>query len=904
MKSKGSKIKGLIITLIVLVILGVMAYFVFGYINAQKEINIKNNIDLEVNTKNTKVRAEIEGKGVSKKAVYTELEYTDEVAPTEDALKTWRGKAFKFEDKGDKAKITITIEYASLQNDSIYVDLINQNKEIKGLDVTIKFDGEEYVAGTSMEVHSNEFTEIGKSFTIEYKASKEVTKDINTTLNYKVIVSEEPILEASAYSELSFNFDEEAKTASVKDMKSTASSGVLTIPEKIKEDGEIYTVTAIEDYACYQKTFITGIVLPKTITYIGESAFDECTNVTSVSISNSVEYVGANAFRHINEDAYTIEGNGKYLGNSENKYLLLCGNQDTTVTTFAVQEGCKFIVGVSDTVCNFSTVETITFPSTLVGIGDYVFLNSSLKEIKLPEGLISIGKMAFRGCPATSVSIPNSVEEIGSNAFYGMTTDAYTLYDNGKYLGNSKNPYLLLQAVSDNTMNTFIVQNDCKFIADSVFADCTNLKTITLVDTIKQIGASAFSGCINLMMIDIPTGVEEIGDYTFENCTSLRRITLPNTIKTIGAAAFKSCINLIDIDLGKVENIGEGAFARCNSLTEVTVPGTVETIFSTTFENCTGLTSVVIEDGVSTIQSYAFSGCGNLTNISIPSNIFRIEAYAFDGINIKAYNIKNNGKYLGNSKNKYVAFVGMVDGDASQFILASSTRHILDKAFFYCTNLEEIVIPEEVYTVGNYAFEGCSSLKSIVLPDEIHTLGVSIFKDCTSLESAVLPNSNVDITKSMFEGCTSLTSVTIPTRVRSIKNSAFFGCTKLASIELHDRIDEIGASAFENCGLTSIHIKSNTRIEDSAFAGCTALETIVVDTPQVVTGISSENDKGGLYKYAKNVYINVEISEELISNYFTETAGLTKLETSDKEGYIQYSIVEETPEETPETPAE
>ena len=169
--------------------------------------------------------------------------------------------------------------------------------------------------------------------------------------------------------------------------------------------------------------------------------------------------------------------------------------------------------------------------------------------------------------------------------------------------------------------------------------------------------------------------------------------------------------------------------------------------------------------------------------------------------------------------------------------IPDSVTNIGDSAFYGCTSLTSINIPDGVTSIGDWAFEGCTSLTSINIPDRVKSIGDSAFKGCSSLTSINIPDSVTNIGDSAFYGCTSLTSITIPDGITSIGDSTFRSCTSLTSINIPDSVKSIGNFTFSGCtNLTSINIPDGvTSIGNSAFSGCTSLTSINI--PDGVTSI-------------------------------------------------------------------
>ena len=183
--------------------------------------------------------------------------------------------------------------------------------------------------------------------------------------------------------------------------------------------------------------------------------------------------------------------------------------------------------------------------------------------------------------------------------------------------------------------------------------------------------------------------------------------------------------------------------------------------------------------------------------------------------------------------------------------IPDSVTSIGSYVFQYCSSLTSITIPDGVTSIGSSAFLGCSSLTSITIPDSMTSIGSAEFSGCSSLMSVTLPNSLTSIGGSAFSGCSNLTSITIPEGVTSIGDRAFYGCSSLTSITIPDSVTSIFDSTFSNCrSLTSAIIgNSVTRINSNAFSSCgTSTEsgtiyTILATTPPTIQSSTFSNAK-------------------------------------------------------------
>ena len=290
------------------------------------------------------------------------------------------------------------------------------------------------------------------------------------------------------------------------------------------------------------------------------------------------------------------------------------------------------------------TVEYLVLPDTLKSIGIEAFSGCPIRYLNLGNGVEYIGGSAFNSVRIKSLVIPDSVKTIDEGAFCwcsrltnvsignGLITLAqqafanshnvrYAEYENGIYLGNRSNPYLVLVDVADDTCTSFIIHPGTRALAAKAFSGCSNLTAVTLPDGLIGIGSYAFNICTSLQSIVIPSGVTMIPDHAFYDCLSLVSVVLPDGILSIGEEAFAACFNLTDFQIPpSVTEIGKGAFARCESLTSVTIPAGITQIPGYAFVGCSALTEATIPAGVTFIGYCAFYNCRSLTSITFSSS--------------------------------------------------------------------------------------------------------------------------------------------------------------------------------------------------------------------------------------------------------------------------------------------
>ena len=492
---------------------------------------------------------------------------------------------------------------------------------------------------------------------------------------------------------------------------------------------------------------LTNINIPNSVRGIDSGAFEGCSSLTSISIPDSVTSIGGSAFK-----------------NCSNLTSISIPNSVTTIEGSAF-EGCR-------------SLTSINIPDSITSINNWVFHGcSSLTSISIPDSVTTIERSAFDACSSlTSISIPDGVTSIGDDAFSGC-----------------------------NSLASISIPDSVTTIGRSAFSGCSNLKSVYITDISAwcrinfQFGGNPFYYGTDLYLNDelvenlmIPDGVTSINNYAFEYCNSLASISIPDSVTTIGDSAFKNCSNLTSISIpDSVTTIGDSAFEGCSSLTSISIPDSVTTIGISAFEGCSSLTNISIPNSVASISYSAFSGCSSLISISIPNSVTSIGSYAFSGCS--------------SLESVYITDIGA--WCRMNFSIWASSP-LCYGADLYLNNelVENLVIPDDVTSIGNRTFSGCRSLTSISIPDSVTSIGDSAFSGCGSLTGISIPDSVTNIESSAFTGCSSLTNVTIPDGVKEIRDNVFSHCDNLMSVDLPDSLTSVGKDIFYNCPkLTDIY---------------------------------------------------------------------------------------------------
>lgn len=271
-------------------------------------------------------------------------------------------------------------------------------------------------------------------------------------------------------------------------------------------------------------------------------------------------------------------------------------------------------------------------------------------------------------------------------------------------------------------------------------------------------------------------------------------------VTTISSGAFSNCDSLTSVKIGdNVTSIGMGAFSGCTSLTYIKIPDSVTSISAYAFMGCSSLTSIVIPDSVTFIGNNAFSGCSSLESITIPFV----------------------GSQKRTSSDTYQYPFGYIFGTSSydggvatlQYYYGSSTSSITSTTYYIPSSLKTVIVTSGEILCG--AFYGCSNLTSVEIPDSVTSIGYRAFMRCSSLTSAIIGVSVTSIENEVFSWCSSLTSVEIPDSVTTIGARAFFDCGSLISVYYKGTASDWSKISIGdyNTGLTSATIYYYSKTE-------------------------------------------------------------------------------------------
>ena len=545
-------------------------------------------------------------------------------------------------------------------------------------------------------------------------------------------------------------------------------------------------VTGIESCAFYSCDSLTNIEIPKSVTSIGNDAFRDCYNLSIVYNYSSLNIIAKNTeygyvayYAHAvaNEgDSISYDGDFMFITKGGIHYIVAYTGTESVIELPENYKGENYQIA-DRAFQSYTKLTSVTIPNGVTSIGVSAFgYSNNLKNIKLGNNIKTIGNGAFWNCAFNSVTIPASVTSIGQQAFGNVPIrevifedgDSNLLLGNNKYsdgVGGGLFEYspvlrvyigrnLIFSSENDRygkpssnalfarwsaglyaPLKTAIIGPKVTALPKYLFEDCKYLETV--ISYIPQEKLCSFDTTAEAFLpsnavLYVPIGAVNtysatdgwadfgaIKEFT-ENDNLIYRISSEES-KTAEVVTCKGIDSLIEVPkqtafldkMYKVESIGDNAFCGCVGVNDVTLANSVKMIGDSAFYYCSALSSIDISNSITKIGDDAFQNCSGLNSV----NIKDIAAWC---------NIE------------------FVDG-------ASNPLNYAKNLYLNEEQVSELVIPDNVNSIGAYAFYGCDGLTSVVISDNVNSIGAYAFYGCDSLTSVVIGNSVARIGKYAFD---------------------------------------------------------------------------------------------------------------------------------------------------------
>lgn len=609
-------------------------------------------------------------------------------------------------------------------------------------------------------------------------------------------------------------------------------------------------IERIGQYAFVGCTALTSLNVPSTVTDITEGAFLDCPALESIEVSAS---------------------NAKYASVHD---CIIIPHEMRLI------QGCKNSVIPEDYTIDGGTKKLAT-------ISKYAFATcTGLKEIYIPSSIKELDEGSFENCTALAkVTIENKELKLNGDVFKGC-----------KSFNDITLPMPLLGYFVEKSRAVLknITLTSGTEIADELFVGCASLATVTLPDTVTEIGVGAFMDCAKLTAVKITknSAISVIGHNAFDGCDSFERIEIitdkastadleasenevntfivPKTITLIGNYAFRGCaIPALEFEKDcALKRIEYKVFADCNELKSVSIPSTITTVDFDAFNGCANLESASVpadfvralsnaksangNPAVKTLEitSHKIVNCyyiremKNLENLIIGADVEVIDNRSFEGcsalktITVAADNTVYESATVKGADGKEVG-VALIEKATNTLILGTTAT----------------VIPETVKTIASYAF-ALSDIAKIVIPETVELVEEFAFSSCRKLADLTIESSATVIEELAFDGSDAIAKATLPSN--AIK---FISQASLNTVEITE--GDIPAYAFKDCVplkevIVSVEVGA---VGENAFIGCDNI-TAITAPASILKGFSElKLEKLGINSFDE------KITKEFIDNF-------------------------------------
>ncbi|MBR6205192.1 MAG: leucine-rich repeat protein [Candidatus Methanomethylophilaceae archaeon] len=525
----------------------------------------------------------------------------------------------------------------------------------------------------------------------------------------------------------------------------------LVIPSSVEYNGLYFRVCSVFDWA-FAYSDIVSLSIPDGID-IGNGAFYNCESLESVNLDN-VSSLGSKSFAKCRS------------------LQSISVSSDVGAYAFYGCTGLREIV-ITDGV---ETIHRSGFSAC-----------TGLQKVTVSSSVVTIEQNAFYKCTFTDRdgrTLAKTADDLSGRYFEGAGS---MLVHSGPVVGESFGDMGLSYRVLTTYPNTAMVVGFEVSLTSVVIPESVHYKGEEL--RVTGIDGKAFYGYKSLVSANLGS-VETVGVKAFANCTNLATVNLGDSVKTVSAYAFYGCKSLrsvaLDDDVRTLKTIGSYAFYRCGSLVDVVVPSTVKTIGKNVF-------SVVLTDehgielDTDSLPGYSYSGRTRVADV--------LEGMEFEsgGLHYRVISaVPALASVTGcDTSIRDLVVPCRVDHDGRSFRVIS----ICDQAFYKSKQISSVDIVY-VEKIGVKAFAYCTGIGDVTFGSSLKTVGAYAFYRCTSLESVSIPDSATSLGSYSFFRCTSLQDVDMGQGVKTVGSNAFGHCD-LGHARISPSLSKMGAKAFD-----------------------------------------------------------------------------------------------------------
>ena len=639
-------------------------------------------------------------------------------------------------------------------------------------------------------------------------------------------------------------------------------SGDIVIPATVTYGGVTYTVTEVPAKA-FNETSITSVTIPATVTSLGEQAFASCSALGNIIFQDGDEEVlwidnkGGNMGTFYDSNAQkTI-----YIGRN----LALTDTNAPFNNAISVEFGSKVTYINDNLFRGADLLSNVKMADGITSIGSYAFCSAgddaSVSEMKvqLSNNLTSIGDKAFENCVnLKSITLPQTLTNIYGEAFAGTGISTLTVPASVESL-----PYRGF-ASCQNLKRINIEDGDEVLWIDNgggsvgTFYDCPAQKTIYIGRNLALTDTNAPFN--NTTSVEFGNKVTYINDNLFYNSDMLSNVKMSNSITTIGSGAFQSSGDAASVSEMKVQlsskltSIGGKAFESCVNLKSITLPQTLTNIYDAAFAS-TGISSLSVPASVTSLPMQGFASCQNLKRIVIEDG----DEYLWidsRGGNMGTFYGSNAQKTIYIGRNLALTDTNAPFNNTTSVEFGNKVTVITACLFSGSKLLSNVKMSNSIHTIGSDAFSYAGTDASV---SELHIqmsgivsgIGAKAFYGCSTLKSITLPQTLLGIGEEAF-ACSGLTSISIPASVTNLPARGFASCTALQRIVFEDTdeyvwVDTRGGSVgtFYDCPTPkSVYLGRRLLLNDnnSPFSNVTSVEfgERITEIPSILFGNATE----------------------------------------------------------------